>query len=275
MLKGLIFISIAFQIAACGGGRNRTAPIEALEGNAAMVRVRSGASSLPIFLHEGQLYLLGEEGLAYEICIGNHSGNPFEAVTSVDGRDVVSGRVADFRQDRGYVILPGEEVCIEGFRQSMNQVAAFEFTSRDASYAARMGDDTNVGVIGVAIFDGATEQAPVAIAEEAPGAAKSAAQPAPSAARMMDEDLAAEAEGEHQIGTGYGGAMDSAAEMVTFRRRSPESPLELFSMFYDDREGLEAAGIEVPREIALPARRATPNPFPGSNPTQFAPPPAE
>jgi hypothetical protein len=43
-------------------------------------------------------------------------------------------------------------VVIEGFRQSLDQVAAFRFTDIGNSYSARRGSGQHVGVIGVAVF---------------------------------------------------------------------------------------------------------------------------
>jgi hypothetical protein len=49
---------------------------------------------------------------------------------------------------------PRGELEVDGFRQSMDTVAAFRFGSVRGSYAAqKTGDSRNVGVIGVAIFN--------------------------------------------------------------------------------------------------------------------------
>ena len=71
---------------------------------------------------------------------------------SVDGLDVLDGQAASFAK-RGYLIDPHGEVEIDGFRQSLDTVAAFRFGSVRSSYAAQKhGDTRNVGVIGVALF---------------------------------------------------------------------------------------------------------------------------
>src|SRR5262245_5330330 len=59
---------------------------------------------LRTFDHRGQRFVLGNYGQRYDIVVRNHSGQRVEAVVSVDGRDVVSGRVADFVRERGYVL---------------------------------------------------------------------------------------------------------------------------------------------------------------------------
>ena len=107
---------------------------------------------LPTFRHEGRTYLLGEPGLRYNIRVRNPTGSRVEAVVTVDGRDVVSGREGDYVNERGYIIAAYGSVLIEGFRKSLEEVAAFRFTSPDDSYSARRGTPENVGVIGVAFF---------------------------------------------------------------------------------------------------------------------------
>ena len=55
---------------------------------------------------------------------------------------------------RGYLVDPHGELEIDGFRQSMETVAAFRFGSVRGSYAdQKHGDTRNVGVIGVALFN--------------------------------------------------------------------------------------------------------------------------
>ena len=52
----------------------------------------------------GGTYVLGELGARYTLRVANHSGRRVEAVVSVDGRDAIDGRPADFRGKRGYLI---------------------------------------------------------------------------------------------------------------------------------------------------------------------------
>ncbi|MEO7166171.1 MAG: hypothetical protein ABI787_10865 [Spartobacteria bacterium] len=84
--------------------------------------------------------------------VRNQSDLRLEAVLSVDGLDVIDGR-ADSVRKRGYVIGPHRTVVVEGFRQSTEAVAAFQFSSVRESYAQEKYRNTrNVGVIGLALF---------------------------------------------------------------------------------------------------------------------------
>lgn len=101
---------------------------------------------------DGRNYVVGEAGRRYTIVIRNRTQNRLECVVSVDGLDVLDGKAASFSK-RGYLVDPQGEVEIDGFRQSMDTVAAFRFGSVRGSYAnQKHGDTRNVGVIGVAVF---------------------------------------------------------------------------------------------------------------------------
>jgi len=99
----------------------------------------------------GETYVLGQKGDRYTLRIVNHSERRIEAVASIDGRDVVDGKPADF-QKRGYLVPAWGSVDIDGWRLSESEAAAFRFSAVADSYAARTGSAREVGVVGVAIF---------------------------------------------------------------------------------------------------------------------------
>ena len=121
-------------------------------GGALTVRLLdANGAPLPTFVNAGRNLVAGEHGQRYVIEISNRSSSRFEAVVAVDGLDVVDGQTGSFSK-RGYLIHPFATVEIDGFRQNMDEVAAFRFGSVRNSYASRKGSDRNVGVIGVAFF---------------------------------------------------------------------------------------------------------------------------
>jgi hypothetical protein len=280
-------IAAALAAAACGGSRGGGAvELGTVRGGAADLWVTSGDELLPVFEVDGRRWLLGERGRGYSIWVANRTGGRIEAVLSVDGRDAVSGRRADFRRDRGYVLEPGEELRIDGFRRSLDGVAEFEFSVPDEAYAARMGDGASIGVIGLALFDEGERPHPVPIAgggevddrddyrdedrrygpatQAAPAPGKAASRPA------MESELAADEPG---LGTKYGRDLGSKAEIVPFRRKDAERPLEILALYYDDRRGLERRGVIFP-DPPRPDLCSGPNPFPDVPCDQpFAPPP--
>lgn len=108
---------------------------------------------LPGLIFGDRWFVAGEEGGRYSISVRNRTGLRLEVVLSVDGLDVMDGRAASFTK-RGYIIAPHGEINVQGFRRSLDEVAAFRFSSVRNSYANRKyGDTRNVGVIGVAVFN--------------------------------------------------------------------------------------------------------------------------
>lgn len=105
------------------------------------------------FVTGGRNYAVGESGRAYTIVLRSNASFRIEVVLSVDGLDVRDGQAAAFAK-RGYILEPRAELDIDGFRQSVSEVAAFRFGSVRGSYVGlKTGDTRNVGVIGIALFN--------------------------------------------------------------------------------------------------------------------------
>ncbi len=113
--------------------------------------VDAGGNPLAGLTQGTRSFVVGRSGDRYSIRVMNHSSERFEILATVDGLDVIDGRVGSYSK-RGYLIDAHGTLEIDGFRRSSDAVAAFRFGSVRDSYAARTGSDRNVGVIGVAIF---------------------------------------------------------------------------------------------------------------------------
>ncbi|MET0792219.1 MAG: hypothetical protein ABW061_11915 [Polyangiaceae bacterium] len=125
--------------------------VDAAQGAVSVRVLDENGVPLPSTNFGGRDYVAGADGQRYVIQIENHTGNRFEAVATVDGLDVVDGKDGSIAK-RGYLIDPWATLQIDGFRRSQSAVAAFRFGAVKDSYAARKGNDRNVGVIGVAFF---------------------------------------------------------------------------------------------------------------------------
>lgn len=258
--------------------------------------------SLRTFHHQGQTFVLGENGSRYNIRVRNRTSERIEVVVTVDGRDVISGREGDYTKERGYVLGAYDDVLIEGFRTSEHSVAAFRFSDPEASYSSRMGTPQNVGIIGVAVF---RERAPEVIVRrprpvpyethkgyrtrsarpkssgsgsadhysgEAPAAAPSSeglasssprrGRPAPYYSDRPTSDRPS------NLGTEYGEAQYSRVRSTRFVRENSTRPNRVITLRYDDEDGLLARGIRVRR--VQPPPYAGPLAFPRN---RFAPPP--
>jgi hypothetical protein len=230
-------------------------PVAALAGRPIEVEIydRSSGRVLPVYWHGGERHVAGEPGHEYEIRIRNRSHERLLAVTSVDGVNVVTGRTASPSQS-GYVIDGHDRVDIDGWRKSLDDVAAFYFTDLADSYAARTGRPDDVGVIGIALFR-EQHHPPEPYVLDAPRAGAPAASEEKSADRRSAGILP-----EQRLGTGHGRRLESGATYTTFERARSE-PDEIIRIYYDSERNLVARGV-IPRSKHRLARRA-PEPFPG------------
>ena len=268
---------IAAALAAC----SLPLPLPAAAvGNIADIVVHDRAQNrtLPVYMHEGRHYVVGNPGTEYEIRMRNRLRGDILTVVSVDGVDVMSGDTAGWDQG-GYVLGAYQGFDIKGWRKSLDRVAAFYFTALPDSYAARTGRPGNVGVIGVAVFrrkpEPVAQYSPpsrLARAAEADASAPASALaesrgagPASSPAR---DDLAglgsgtgsrAEAQSSVQkstrLGTGHGRSEVSQVIHTEFERAT-SAPAEVITIYYDSYRNLVAQGV-----IRVPSI-ARPDPFP-------------
>ncbi|HSC12129.1 MAG TPA: hypothetical protein VLC97_14235 [Rhodanobacteraceae bacterium] len=253
---------------------------------------RDTGSVLATHPHDGKLYIAGIPGHRYSVRLSNRTSARVLTVLSVDGVNAISGQTANPNQS-GYVLDAWQSTEVEGWRKNMSEIAQFNFTALDNSYAARTGRPNNVGVIGVAVF---REKPPVwrerddrismQEAESQPRSKDSAAAPSPAAPASAGAAQAAKSTNapggaaradslaaqhptpkpEESLGTGHGARESSYASYTTFERAS-SSPDEVDSVWYDSYRNLVARGvIPTPRPIAV-----EPQPFPNGG---FAPDPA-
>lgn len=143
----------ARAMANASGFRRTAGGVTPVAGGALLIGLRDeNGSFLNGFVAGEKNFVVGEAGRRYTIVIRNRTPNRVECVVSVDGLDVIDGRAASFTK-RGYLVQPHGELEIDGFRQSVEAVAAFRFGSVRDSYAnQKHGDTRNVGVIGFAFF---------------------------------------------------------------------------------------------------------------------------
>lgn len=309
-LVGLTSLVLAGTACAAGGLPDGAL---ALRDRAAAydVEVLVDGAPVPTFQHAGETYVLGQLGDRYTLRVHNRSPRRIEAVVSVDGRDVIDGKSADYRSKRGYLVPAWGQVDIDGWRLSRWQAAAFRFSAVEDSYAARVGAPRNVGVIGAAIFterylpppppppvyelptpraererrdesanDAMSSAAPTAPSKKAGGSAA----PAPTAAppsSAAGRSIAGNSQPREGLGTEFGEAVSSPIHEVAFIRANPTRPTTILGVRYNDRNGLLAAGIDVDRLMGCGypgcdpevSLRGSARPFPVVERRYAAPPP--
>ncbi len=246
---------------------------------------RDTGTTLTTHAHDGKLYVAGTPGHRYAVRLYNRTGGRVLTVLSVDGVNAITGQTANPSQS-GYVLDARQSTEVNGWRKNMSEIAEFNFTALDDSYAARTGRPDNVGVIGVAVF---REKPPVwrerddrISMREAPAqsSANGAAAPVPPASAAAETAKSANAPAdragglaaqrampkEETLGTGHGARESSYATYTAFARANA-NPDEVDSIWYDSYRNLVARGvIPQPRPIAV-----DPQPFPNGG---FVPDPA-
>ncbi len=247
-----------------------------------------GGGALPSFFHVDSLYFAGQKGQRYDLRLTNNTGDRVEVVVTVDGRDVISGEVGNFKKQRGYVIDPWGTVLVSGFRQSQDQVAAFRFSDLAGSYTAQMGTPQHAGVVGVAVFrekersarrhrkramqvvqpppptepyyrGGGRSSVPSAFPDSPSAASRDEAESAERRPAPRDGGFAPEARtrAPRQLGTAYGESQMSSVEEVAFKRHRRRRPDAFLTVYYDSAEGLMARGVY----MGVPAPYREPQPF--------------
>lgn len=252
LLRALALLSLPplLALAASAGAHRALAPVE-LE-----VIDRSSGQPLPRYRHAGQYWLAAQPGQAYAVRLRNTSPQRLLVVLSVDGINAIDGRTAAPDQ-AGYVLGPWQTLEVAGWRKSLQEVAAFEFSEPGRSYAARTGRPADIGVIGIAVFGERRPPAVAAIADEGPQARRSrgvAAEASVPGARAPAPAVA------QQLGTGHGRREGAPAYHTRFQRQ--DRPLQLAELRYDTPGALAARGIPVPPTVADQGHR--PRAFPGS-----------
>jgi hypothetical protein len=239
---------------------------------------RDTGAALETYYWHGEYWVAGQPGARYAIELHNRTGERLLAVMSVDGVNVVSGETAGFDQ-RGYVLEPYAQYQITGWRKSDSIVAAFGFTSAQASYAGLTGRPQNIGVIGVAVF----RERPVLpvpaqtppISEPTPAPAARAAEPAADSATNAHVDAGGSVVAETRVrpgpslGTEHGEREVSYTWHTDFTRLHAH-PDEIVRIRYESRENLVAMGV-IHHPRVHPPR--SPQPFPGTEESYVPDPP--
>lgn len=188
--------------------------------------LKASGQVLPVITQEGRNYVAAPIGQEFNIRVTAPRGRRYEAVLSVDGRNVQTGEKAS-TSDRG-LVFPDGVWETQGWRQSDSKVAQFVFVDPSDSYAALTGDASNVGVIGVALY---TERmaAPEFILRSSPqtfggGVTKGVTR------------------GGHDAGTGYGRQQTEVVGKTDFPR-DPVTPVATLVIEYATEASLRARGI--------------------------------
>jgi hypothetical protein len=204
------------------------------------VEVVVDGCALPEYRAHGTRYVEALKGREYAI----HVHNPFDVrvavALSVDGLSTIDARHTTAAAARKWVVGPHETVTISGWQTSMAQARRFFFTTEDRSYAQRLGQPENQGLISAAFF---RERAPIRVVPLAQNNADDDAprqRPAAAGAAAKAESLSGRA-AEDYAATGIGERADHPVEIVHLDLEA--SPAATIDIRYEYRAQLVRLGI--------------------------------
>jgi hypothetical protein len=186
--------------------------------------------------HVLKQYLEARKGENYGIVIRNMTPERIGVVIAVDGRNIISGKKSNLRDNEPmYIVNSYESGQYNGWRTASNAVHKFYFTDTADSYAMRtFSDSSSMGVIAVAIY---REKERVKPLYEGKRMGKTSAESANDSAARIKKGTSM----DESAGTGFGDELYSPVINVAFE---PEPrPVQKMLVRYEWREVLCRKGI--------------------------------
>ena len=219
------------------------AALRAHDGAGFDVSVLVDGKPVPEYAGRGRIYIEALKGKEFTIRLSNPTSERVAVALSVDGRNVVDAKhTTEFAASK-WVLNPGQVADIPGWQVSGETARKFFFTETSSSYAAWLGDTSNVGTIEAVFFrekrlDAATRLKDEANAERRPDAPAAAGAPMASARQKAQapDDYAA---------TGIGDRTRFPVQWVAFEE--DPTPAARIAIRYEYRPQLVRLGV-FPRE---------------------------
>lgn len=139
-------------------------PVVAENGFSVEVLVDGGR--LNEYAARGRRYIEALENAEYELRIHNPLGTRVAVALSVDGLNTIDARHTSAWDAHKWVIEPYGTISVRGWQMSSENARRFYFTTERDSYAAKLGQSANLGVISAVFF---RERGPFRILPVTPG----------------------------------------------------------------------------------------------------------
>lgn len=169
MLAGALTV-FDLCVGAALGQRQRpelTSSVGRTQGVSFQVDVLVDGRPLAEYYARGKSYIEALEGVEYEIRISNPLPDRVAVALSVDGLNTIDARHTSAWSSSKWVIEPYQTITIGGWQMSSERARRFYFTSERDSYGARLGQSSNLGLIG-AVFFRERNRRPIPIAPPQP-----------------------------------------------------------------------------------------------------------
>jgi hypothetical protein len=139
-------------------------PVVAENGFSVEVLVDGGR--LNEYAARGRRYVEALENAEYELRIHNPLGTRVAVALSVDGLNTIDARHTSAWDAHKWVIEPYGTISVRGWQMSSENARRFYFTTERDSYAAKLGQTANLGIISAVFF---RERGPFRILPVTPG----------------------------------------------------------------------------------------------------------
>lgn len=124
----------------------------AISTNGLELEVLVNGVSLQEYLARGRRYVEALEGAEYEISLRNTLPTRVAVALSVDGLNSIDAKHTSAWNASKWVIGPYQTIRIGGWQMSSERARRFYFTSERDSYAAKLGQTANLGLISAVVF---------------------------------------------------------------------------------------------------------------------------
>ncbi len=234
------------------------------------VSVLVGGLPIEEYSAHGRMYVEAREGAEYQIQIRNPLPYRVAVALSVDGLNSIDARRTTAWNASKWVIGPYETIHIGGWQMSSERARRFYFTTEGDSFAAKLGQTSNLGVI-TAVFFRERRPIPVPIAppprprplyEEDSARDQRSNSPSPSskaqgAARQKTESIAPAPDDEYAA-TGIGRSVRNDVRWVNMDLDShPAAEVTLRYEFYPTLVRLGIIPRQYPRHDNLRRRESS------------------
>lgn len=159
-------VSIVFTGALClavvlGLALAFDSPVTAQKGSEWTDRVDSRSFNVDVLIgsrpqeeyySRGRSYIEAIEGAEYEVRITNPLPYRVAVALSVDGLNSIDARRTSAWNASKWVIGPYQTIHVSGWQMSSDRARHFYFTRESTSYAARLGQTSNLGLISAVFF---------------------------------------------------------------------------------------------------------------------------
>ena len=145
---------------------NALYPESVVAENGFSVEVLVDGRPVPEYAARGRRYVEALENAEYELRIHNPFDTRVAVALSVDGLNTIDARHTSAWDAHKWVIDPYGTIEIGGWQMSSSSARRFYFTSERDSYAAKLGQAQNLGVISAVFF---RERSPIIVTPVTPG----------------------------------------------------------------------------------------------------------